>query len=118
MPKFFLWDLPKHMVVEPRGKACKYCWENRGKFGGGCKRQAEELTLRAKRAGKVLGRPRIEVDQHKVDQTIAQGLSVRKTAALLGITPSKVQRLQRERRRLGPDGRRHHRWCRSRGHDR
>jgi DNA invertase Pin-like site-specific DNA recombinase len=55
---------------------------------------------RARKAGKVLGRPRIEVDQEQVEQTIAQGHSVRKTAAILGISPSKVQRLQRERQQL------------------
>ena len=52
---------------------------------------------RARKAGKVLGRPRVEVDQDKLQEALQDGLSVRQAAALLGITPSKVQRLQRER---------------------
>jgi DNA invertase Pin-like site-specific DNA recombinase len=51
---------------------------------------------RARRAGKVLGRPRIEVDQGQLQAALQAGSSIRQTAALLGITPSKVQRLLRE----------------------
>jgi DNA invertase Pin-like site-specific DNA recombinase len=51
---------------------------------------------RARRAGKVLGRPRIEVDQGQLQAALQAGSSIRQAAALLGITPSKVQRLLRE----------------------
>ncbi|KAK4148933.1 ankyrin repeat domain-containing protein 50 [Chaetomidium leptoderma] len=54
VPKLFVWEMPKHVVVKPLGKACKYCWVNKHKFGGWCKRQATELPLRAKRAGKAV----------------------------------------------------------------
>ncbi|KAH6627944.1 hypothetical protein F5144DRAFT_577319 [Chaetomium tenue] len=52
VPKFFVWDAPKHVVVKPLGKGCKYCWENKHKFGGWCKRQAVEFPGKAKKAGK------------------------------------------------------------------
>lgn len=51
---------------------------------------------RAKAMGKTLGRPKVEVDQIRVGKAIADGLSIRQTAAHLGITPSKVQRVLRE----------------------
>lgn len=51
---------------------------------------------RARRAGKVLGRPKVEVDHGRVLEAIQGGLSVRKAAAHLGVTPSKVQRVLRE----------------------
>ncbi|KAH6854550.1 hypothetical protein B0I37DRAFT_441540 [Chaetomium sp. MPI-CAGE-AT-0009] len=54
MPKFFVWDIPKHGVVKPLVKGCKFCWENKHKFGGWCKRQAEEFPGRAKKAGKAV----------------------------------------------------------------
>jgi DNA invertase Pin-like site-specific DNA recombinase len=52
---------------------------------------------RARKAGKVLGRPKLEVDQEKLQEALQGGLSVRKAAAHLGITPSKVQRMLRDR---------------------
>ncbi|EAQ89271.1 hypothetical protein CHGG_05890 [Chaetomium globosum CBS 148.51] len=52
VPRFLVWDAPKHVVVKPLGKGCKYCWENKHKFGGWCKRQAVEFPGRAKKAGK------------------------------------------------------------------
>jgi DNA invertase Pin-like site-specific DNA recombinase len=60
--------------------------------------------LRARALGKTLGRPRLEVDAARVERTFAQGLSVRKTAALLKVTPSKVQRLLRERAAVAAAG--------------
>lgn len=51
---------------------------------------------RARRAGKVLGRPRIAVDPDQLRAALQAGQSIRRTAALLGVTPSKVQRLMRE----------------------
>lgn len=51
---------------------------------------------RARRAGKVLGRPRIMVDPEQLQAALQAGHSIRQTAAVLGITPSKVQRLMRE----------------------
>ncbi|KAK0632501.1 hypothetical protein B0T14DRAFT_541860 [Immersiella caudata] len=55
LPRFFLWSVPKHVVVKPTWKAGLYCWKNKGRFGGWCKRQAKEMPGRVKRgAEKVL----------------------------------------------------------------
>ena len=51
---------------------------------------------RARKAGKASGRPRIEVDQDQLQAALQAGSSIRQTAALLGVTPSKVQRMMRE----------------------
>jgi DNA invertase Pin-like site-specific DNA recombinase len=59
---------------------------------------------RARKAGKILGRPKVEVDQEQLQEALRGGLSVRKVAALLGITPSKVQRMLRERMASGSSG--------------
>jgi DNA invertase Pin-like site-specific DNA recombinase len=50
---------------------------------------------RARVAGRRLGRPLMPVDEVKLKEAVEAGLSVRRTAALLGITPSKVQRVLR-----------------------
>ncbi|KAK5655466.1 hypothetical protein OQA88_5737 [Cercophora sp. LCS_1] len=52
VPRFFVWSCPKHLVVLPLYKGCKYCWENRGRFGGWCQRQVKALPGRVKRVGK------------------------------------------------------------------
>jgi hypothetical protein len=52
MPKLLLWDVPKHAVVKPLGKGCEYCWKNKHRFGGWCKKQATALPGRAKKVGK------------------------------------------------------------------
>ncbi|KAK4451519.1 ankyrin repeat domain-containing protein 50 [Podospora aff. communis PSN243] len=49
LPRFFLWSVPKHVLVKPLWKTGKYCWENKGRFGGWCKRQAKEMPGRVKR---------------------------------------------------------------------
>ncbi|KAG7292146.1 hypothetical protein NEMBOFW57_002181 [Staphylotrichum longicolle] len=54
IPKFFLWSVPKHVVVKPLWEGGKYCWENKHKFGGWCKRQAKAFPGRVKRAGKAV----------------------------------------------------------------
>ncbi|KAK3298933.1 uncharacterized protein B0H64DRAFT_386660 [Chaetomium fimeti] len=54
VPKFVLWDCPRHGVVDPLVRGCKYCWANKHKFGGWCKRQAKELPGRVKKAGKAV----------------------------------------------------------------
>jgi DNA invertase Pin-like site-specific DNA recombinase len=52
---------------------------------------------RARAMGKALGRPKLAVDRGRVlEAVVGGGLSVRKTAALLGLSPSKVQRVLRE----------------------
>ncbi|KAK4103147.1 ankyrin [Parathielavia hyrcaniae] len=51
VPKFFVWDVPKHVLVKPVFAGCKYCWKNKHRFGGWCKRQAVEMPGRVKRAG-------------------------------------------------------------------
>ena len=45
--------------------------------------------------GKRLGRPRIEVDQARLNSVMRRGLSVRDSARLLGISPSSYARLLR-----------------------
>ncbi|KAK4131817.1 hypothetical protein BT67DRAFT_444234 [Trichocladium antarcticum] len=56
VPKFLVWRVPKHLVVLPLLEAGRYCWANKRRFGGWCKRQAAELPGRAKRAGKAAWR--------------------------------------------------------------
>ncbi|VBB73415.1 Putative protein of unknown function [Podospora comata] len=52
LPRFLAWSVPKHTIVRPAVKTVKYCWENKGRFGGWAKRQVKELPGRVKRAGK------------------------------------------------------------------
>ncbi|KAK4240622.1 ankyrin repeat domain-containing protein 50 [Achaetomium macrosporum] len=54
VPRFFLWDIPKHAVVRPLGKAGKWCWVNKHRLGPWCKRQVREFPGRVKRAGKAV----------------------------------------------------------------
>jgi hypothetical protein len=54
VPKFFLWSIPKHVVVIPLRNAGKWCWANKHRFGPWCKRQAKKLPERVKRAGKAI----------------------------------------------------------------
>ncbi|KAK3899086.1 hypothetical protein C8A05DRAFT_46759 [Staphylotrichum tortipilum] len=54
VPRFFVWSVPKHLVVRPLWKGCKFCWTNKHKFGGWCKAQAKAFPGRAQRAGKAL----------------------------------------------------------------
>jgi hypothetical protein len=46
IPKFFLWLLPKEVVVMPTKKAMVWAWKHRGRFGPWCKRQAQETPAR------------------------------------------------------------------------
>ncbi|KAK0655599.1 ankyrin repeat-containing domain protein, partial [Cercophora newfieldiana] len=56
LPRFFVWSCPKHLVVKPLGKMGRYCWENKGRFGGWCKRQVKEMPGRVKRGAEKVGR--------------------------------------------------------------
>ncbi|KAK3311205.1 uncharacterized protein B0T15DRAFT_548513 [Chaetomium strumarium] len=56
VPRCFLWDVPKHAVMKPLGKAGKWCWVNKHRFGPWCKEQARKFPGRAKRAGKAVWR--------------------------------------------------------------
>ncbi len=49
--KFFLWTVPKHVLVKPVAKACKWGWEHRKEVAPWCKYQIAELPRRIKRAG-------------------------------------------------------------------
>ncbi|GAB1311347.1 Ankyrin [Madurella fahalii] len=53
-PKFLLWRVPKEVVVLPAAKACRFCWENKHRFGGWCKRQVQELPGRVGRAARAV----------------------------------------------------------------
>ncbi|KAL5321251.1 hypothetical protein ACEPPN_012065 [Leptodophora sp. 'Broadleaf-Isolate-01'] len=59
--KFFLWTVPKHVIVKPVMKSCKWCWENRKAFGGWCKHQVTEMPGRVKRAGVWAGKTLMKI---------------------------------------------------------
>jgi len=52
LPKFLVWDTPKHLVVLPVMRCWKWCWKNRQKFGLWCKHQITEMPKRIARFGK------------------------------------------------------------------
>ena len=52
LPKFFLWDVPKHLIFFPAKKALVWAWKHRRHFLPWCKKQAQEMPGRIKRAGK------------------------------------------------------------------
>ena len=52
VPRFFVWVIPKHLVVLPVVEICKWCWANRKKFGPWCKHQLNEMPKRFVRFGK------------------------------------------------------------------
>ncbi|TVY82600.1 26S proteasome non-ATPase regulatory subunit [Lachnellula suecica] len=55
-PKFFLWSIPKHLVVKPLMKGCNWCWENRKRFGPWLKHQTFKMPRRIAKAAKWIGR--------------------------------------------------------------
>lgn len=59
-------------------------------------RQREGIAL-AKQAGKCKGRPK-KIDNHEIRRILAEGNSISKTAELLGVSMSSVQRAKREMR--------------------
>ena len=56
-------------------------------------RQREGIAL-AKQAGKYKGRPKT-IDNHEIRRILAEGNSISKTASLLGVSMSSVQRAER-----------------------
>jgi hypothetical protein len=52
LPKFFVFDVPKHFVVLPVVRCCKWCWANRKKIGLWCKHQLTEMPKRVVEFGK------------------------------------------------------------------
>lgn len=56
VPKFLVWDCVGRGVVVPLCRGCRWCWRNKGRFGGWCKGQVKALPERAKRAGKAVWR--------------------------------------------------------------
>ena len=58
------------------------------------RRQREGIAL-AKQAGKYKGRPKI-IDNQEIRRILAEGNSISKTANLLGVSMSSVQRAKRE----------------------
>lgn len=58
---------------------------------------------RARAEGKQLGRPRLLVDERRLENIIAQKLPVRTAAKLLGVSPSSYVRLVRSRTERGTD---------------
>ena len=57
-------------------------------------RQREGIAL-ARAAGKYRGRPK-KIDNHEILRILAEGNSISKTANLLGVSMSSVQRAKRE----------------------
>ena len=57
-------------------------------------RQREGIAI-AKAAGKFKGRPK-SIDNHEIRRILAEGNSISKTANLLGVSMSSVQRAKRE----------------------
>lgn len=56
IPSFVLYTCPKHMIVKPTVKACKYCWANKKRFADYCVGQIKKIPGEAKRAAKACGR--------------------------------------------------------------
>jgi len=56
VPKFFVWYAPKHLVVLPVVRSCKWCWANRKKIGLWCKHQLTEMPKRVAKFGKAAWR--------------------------------------------------------------
>lgn len=56
VPRFLVWDVPRYVVVLPLVKGGRYCWKNRGRFGGWCGRQVRALPGRVERGGKKVWR--------------------------------------------------------------
>jgi hypothetical protein len=51
-PKFFVWDIPKHLLVLPVVRSCRWCWVNKKRFGLWCKHQLTEMPRRVVNFGK------------------------------------------------------------------
>ncbi|KAH7418593.1 ankyrin repeat-containing domain protein [Cadophora sp. MPI-SDFR-AT-0126] len=58
---FFLWTVPKHVLVKPVLRGCKWCWERRGRLGPWCKHQVMEMPGRIKRAGVWAGKQVVKI---------------------------------------------------------
>jgi hypothetical protein len=50
--KFFLWTLPKDLIIKPLAKDCAWCWKHRKEFGPWCQHQIQQIPARVKRFGK------------------------------------------------------------------
>ena len=48
IPRFFVWTVPKKLIVQPIRKGCAWCWKNRTSFGPWCKVQVQQLPIRIK----------------------------------------------------------------------
>ena len=49
---FSVWSVPKHLVVLPVVRSCKWCWANKKKIGLWCKHQLTEMPKRVVKFGK------------------------------------------------------------------
>ena len=47
LPQLFLWYIPKHLLVLPVVRSCKWCWGKRKEFAQWCKFQVTELPTQA-----------------------------------------------------------------------
>lgn len=52
IPKFFVYTIPKHVIVLPAKKSLDWCWKNHKRFGPWCKRKVKEIPARIKKAAK------------------------------------------------------------------
>ncbi|KXJ86635.1 ankyrin repeat-containing domain protein, partial [Microdochium bolleyi] len=48
IPRFFVWTCPKHIIVLPVVRTCRFCWRHKGKFPTWCKRQVQKIPERAR----------------------------------------------------------------------
>jgi Ankyrin repeats (3 copies) len=44
--KFFFWSVPKHVIVLPLKRTCKWAWKNRAKFGPWVKRTVGQIPVK------------------------------------------------------------------------
>ncbi|KAF4622352.1 hypothetical protein D9613_009515 [Agrocybe pediades] len=54
VPRFFIWSIPKHVIVLPLREFCKWCWEHKHEFLPWCKHQVVELPKRVARGAKAV----------------------------------------------------------------
>jgi hypothetical protein len=52
IPKFFVWTVPKVVVVKPLYKSVKWAWQNKHKFGGWVKKQVKEIPKKVARGAR------------------------------------------------------------------
>jgi len=60
---FFLWSVPKHLIVKPIMKGCNWCWANKKSFGPWCKHQVLAIPVRVKKFVEWIGRTSVKISK-------------------------------------------------------